>query len=296
MNRRALGYLCGIISAVSYGMNPLFGLHLYGEGLTPLSVLFYRFCFAVILLGGWMLLHRSGFRLKKRYWCATLAGSVLLALSCLFWFLSFRTMDSGIAATILFLYPLMVAAIMVVGYRERLSRSLVGGMLLGVAGVVVLCKTGGRVNFSGICFVALSALTYAIYIVSVKQSRLRELPADLLTFHVMLGALPMYLVPLRGGLDLQLLPSWRALGNAVGLGFFPALLAFLLLAVAVREVGPTRAALLGALEPITAVAIGVMVFHEPMTWRLLLGIGLVLGSVALVVSGRNAVSSEGNET
>ena len=58
------------------------------------------------------------------------------------------------------------------------------------------------------------------------------------------------------------------------------------MAVAIPRIGATRTAILGALEPVTAVTIGILVFHEPMTARLALGIAMVIGSVLAVVACR----------
>ena len=286
--RLAIGYFCGILAAITYGMNPLFGLHLYRDGIGTPSVLFYRFCFATILLGILIILRRNSFRIPLRTLPLLVAGGLLLAASCLTWFLSFRVMDSGLAATILFLYPIMVAAIMAAVFHERITWPVAAAILLALAGTAILCQPGGaaRVNARGVLFVILSALTYAVYIVGVQESRLRELSPDVLTFYALLFGTPVFLLQLRGGIDLQWLPTWSAFGNALGLAVFPSFLSFLLMAVAIPRIGATRTAILGALEPVTAVAIGILVFHEPMTARLALGIAMVIGSVLAVVACR----------
>ena len=81
------GSLCGILAAVTYGMNPLFGLPLYQRGLTTSSVLFYRFFITILLLGGILLVRRDSFRLQPRQILPMGISGVLLALSCLFLFL-----------------------------------------------------------------------------------------------------------------------------------------------------------------------------------------------------------------
>ena len=115
------GVICAVIAAASYGMNPLFGIPLYNEGMEPLSVLFYRFFLASILMAGVLFLRKDGFKLPKKYWLLTLTGGVMIAGTCLFWFLTFRIMDSGIAAAMLFIYPVMVAALMWGFFREKLT-------------------------------------------------------------------------------------------------------------------------------------------------------------------------------
>lgn len=293
-NSKAAGTVFGILAAVTYGMNPFFGIPLYNEGIEPLSVLFYRFFFAALLMGGVLLLQKKSFRLPFYYLWHTMAAGVLLALTCLFWFLTFRIMDSGIAATILFVYPVMVALIMFIFYKERLGLSTVTGIILAIAGVIILCQpgSGSRISTAGLVYILLSALTYAVYIVGVKQSRLRELAPETLTFYTLLFSIPVFLVPLRLGADLQMLHSWKALANAAGLALFPSLCAFLFTALAVHRIGPTRTSIMGALEPVTAVTIGIFFFHENMTWKLLLGILVILGAVTLVICSKTAPAGD----
>ena len=276
MNGTVKGYLLGIIAAITYGMNPLFGLHLYRDGLLPGSVLFYRFLFASILLGGIMLIRKDSFRLPKHQFFHVLAGGLLLAASCNTWYLSFQIMDSGIGA-----------AIMVIGFKEKLTGRTIAGVLLALIGVAVLCRPGegAKINVAGVVYVLISSLTYAVYIVEVKVSRLKEMQPETLTFYAMVIGCLYFLVFLGFGRNLQMLPSFTALGNALGLAFFPSLLSFLLMAIAIRYIGATKTAILGALEPVTAVCIGLFVFGEKFTWPLLIGIILVMASVMTVIAG-----------
>lgn len=128
------GSLCGILSAVTYGMNPLFGLPLYQRGMTTSSVLFYRFLFTIIILGCFMLIRRNSFALPRHQILPMGVSGVLLALSCLFLFLSFHHIEAGIAATILFIYPIMVCAIMFFFFHVRQSLSTLVGMIISHIG------------------------------------------------------------------------------------------------------------------------------------------------------------------
>ena len=98
-------------------------------------------------------------------------------------------------------------------------------------------------------------------------------------------ALPVFLLPLRGGTGLKLPGDLVGWGCVLGLAIFPALLSFLLMALAIRRVGATATALLGALEPATALVCGVLVFGEVLTFRACCGIALIIGAVAGVIGG-----------
>ena len=133
----------------------------------------------------------------------------------------------------------------------------------------------------------LSALTYALYLVGVKNSRLKELAPDTLTFYAMCGSVVIFLIPLRMGVDLQPLPSVKAWMNVLGLALFPSLCSFLFAALAIRRIGPTTTAILGALEPVTAVLIGIFFFKEKISFLSFTGIVMILLAVIIVITGKN---------
>ena len=279
------GIICAALGSIAFGLNPFFGIPLYAEGLTPLPVLFYRFLFAAILMALYMLIRRKSFRLEKRYFLHITVAGILMALTCLFWFFTFKIMDSGVSATILSLYPLMVALAMFILYKEKMPPAAIAGMLLAIVGVAILCHPGNGSNVcvKGVFFIFMSALSYTIYIIAVQKSRLKELSPETLTFYAMLISIAVFFASMRFGADFQMLPSWKALGCALGLGLVPSLLAFLLTAIAIHHIGPTGTSVLGALDPIAAVLVGVFCFNENMTIKLIIGIVLILVAVSVVV-------------
>ena len=280
------GYLLGAAAASFYGLNPLFALPLYEAGLDPDSVLFYRYLLAVALLGGLMLVRRRSFAVQRREVLPLAALGLLFSFSSLFLFRSYRYMDAGIASTLLFLYPLLVAVIMVVGFRERISPATFLSILLALGGIALLYRGGdGRtLDATGVALVFLSSLCYAIYIVGVNRSTLASFPAEKLTFYALLFG-SVYLVRLRMGIDLQPIPTLPLWCDAVALALFPTILSLVAMAAAIRRIGSTPTAILGALEPVTALFFGVAVFGEAITLRIVAGVALILVAVSLVVAG-----------
>ena len=288
-NNQFKGIVCGVLSAVFFGTNPLFALPLYQRGMSTYNVLFYRFIFAVLLLGGLILFRRESFRLGRKQLIPAIFAGLLLAFTCLFMFLSLWFLDAGIAATILFVYPLMVALIMRVFFHEKLNPATWIGMFLSLGGIAMLYQNNGVGKFSvtGVIYILLSALIYAVYMVHVKESQLKTLQPGPLTFYAMVFGVPVFLLFLRGGMDLQLPPDLLGWGCVFGLALCPALLSFVLLAVAVRCIGATKTAIVGAFEPITSILIGVLIFGEVMTPRVICGVVIILIAVTLAVAGKN---------
>ena len=289
ISERSRGYVLGAIAAASYGLNPLFALPLYGVGMSPDSVLFYRYVLAVVMLGALMLFRRQSFALTRHDILPLAVMGVLFALSSLLLFQSYNLMDAGIASTILFVYPVMVAVIMAVGFHERVTAATVFSIALACGGIGLLYKGGDGATLSlvGVLLVFLSALAYAVYIVGINRSSLKNLSTEKLTFYSLLFGSLVYVVRLRGGVDLQAIPSPLMWVNAVSLALFPTIVSLVTMAGAIRRIGSTPTAILGALEPVTALFFGVVVFGEQFTLRIGVGVSLILVAVTLIIAGKS---------
>lgn len=176
-------------------------------------------------------------------------------------------MDAGIASTILFVYPVMVALIMGVFFKEKITLMTMGCIALALFGIGLLYEGPGGQTLStvGIIFVLLSSLTYAVYMVALNKSKVREMPVIKLTFYALIFGIMIYVVRLIGEGGIQLLPTPSAWMNAFSLGLFPTVISLIMVTLAIQNIGSTPTAILGALEPVTAVFFGVLIFGEQLT-------------------------------
>lgn len=288
MDAKLRGTVCGIAAAVFYGTNPLGAMNLYADGISTNSTLFYRFGLAVVMLGVMMAVQRKSFALARRELVTLAILGVFMSTSSTTLYFSFNFMDVGIASTLLFVYPVMVAVIMATLFHEKVTAATVVAILLSLAGIALLNHTGNGTSLSlwGVTLVMLSSLTYAIYIVVVNKSSLR-LSSVKLTFYVLLfGLFTIYGYTLAMGETVQLLVTPKQWMYAAQLALMPTVLSLVLMVIAVHDIGSTPTAIMGAIEPITAVAIGVLVFGENFTPRLALGIVLILTAVLLIIGGK----------
>ena len=287
---KTVGILCAILSAVCYGTNPFGALPLYEEGVNTATVLAHRFGLAVILLSLVMLVKGISFKVSRQEFKVLFSLGILFAASSITYYQSFHFMDAGIASTILFVYPVMVAVIMAAFFKERVTGMTIVAIVLSLIGIVLLYKGGSGASLSviGIVLCILSSLAYAIYIVVVNQSSIK-MSSFKVTFYAMLVCeITLILYSFTSpDLFLHALPSPRAWMFAVWLSVVPTILSLVFMTVAVHHVGATPTAILGALEPLTAVTIGVLVFGELLTPRLIVGILFILFAVMLVVLGKD---------
>ena len=289
MNVKAKVYILGAIAAATYGMNPLFALPLYKTGMDPDSVLFFRYLFAIPLLGIMIKARGRNFKLKRKQILPLIIMGLLISISSLALFQSYNYMEAGIASTLLFVYPIMVALIMSFFFKEKLTIQTVLCILLALAGIGLLYKGGDGATLSlvGIGLVMASSLSYAIYIVGVNQSVLKDVATLKLTFYVLLFGLTLFLVRVDFGVHLFIVDKWYLWGNLLALAVFPTAISFLCTTRAVQYIGSTPTAILGALEPVTAVFFGVTIFGESLTPRLIGGILMIILAVTLIIVGSN---------
>jgi drug/metabolite transporter (DMT)-like permease len=300
MTNTTKGYLYGSAAAITYGLNPLFALPLYSDGMNPDSVLFFRYLMAIPILAIMIRWRRRSFRLERHELPSVICLGLLMALSSLTLFLSYTYMAAGIASTILFVYPVMVALIMTLRFHERLSLVTAISIVLSLVGILLLYHgdDGETLSFMGVVMVLTSALAYAIYMVWVNRPKIHAIPTVRLTFYVLTFGLSIFAVRLLCGLSPRLLEAgvgarftWPTTGwlwiNQFCLALLPTAISFICTTRSIQYVGSTITAILGALEPITAIFFGVVVFHEALTPRLMSGILLVIFAVSLIIAGGN---------
>lgn len=284
MSLQTKGVILAIISAICYGMNPLGALFLYEEGLNVNSVIFYRFIFASILLAIFMLIKKDSFYLKFKEIILLAILGLLFGISAISLFNSFLYMDAGLASTVLFIYPIFVAIIMALFFKEKNSIITILSIVFAFIGVVLLYESdGANVSNFGIFLVIVSSLCYAIYIVIINQYL--KMSALKVTFYSMLFCTITILIHSFFDSSLNIMPlvNFNMWFYTIFLALVPTIISLLFLIKAIQLIGSTSASILGALEPLTAVLIGVYVFNEKITFWLVIGIVFILFGVILIV-------------
>jgi drug/metabolite transporter (DMT)-like permease len=235
-----------------------------------------------------MLIRKQSFKVEKKQLLMSGIGGILLALSCMGLFLGFHYIDGGIAVTILFVCPVIICIIMYLFFHVKQSVSTLIGMFFAMGGVALLSLGKGVENFSliGLVLVFFSAFAYAIYMVMVKVTCLKNMTSEALTYYVMLFGIFVFIIALQFGINLQKLPDLFSFGCAIGLALFPSLSSFLFMAIAIKYIGPSKTAILGILEPVTALVIGILVFGESLNWQQVIAVVIILTSVSLVITSK----------
>lgn len=283
------GFLYGLLSSASFGLIPLFTIPAMHQGMNFWSILLYRFLFAMLALAGILLLDKQSFRIHKQEICPLLLLAFLYDSSAVFLFWGYQSMSSGIATTLHFMYPVLTTLVMMFFFREKKSIWRIGAILLAISGVFFLSHgdSTGTITGLGVCIVLLSALGYALYLVTVSQLKKFKMKGLKMTFYVFLfGGILLFIGTQIAGIEIHGIPNRITLGNLVMLALVPTVISNLALVRAIKNIGSTLTSVLGAMEPVTAICIGILVFSEPFTQSIALGILLIISAVTVIIMKR----------
>ena len=282
-----IGYPAGIITGITYGLNPLFAVPLMNNGAAIESILFFRYSFAVVLLGAFLMLTKQSFKITAKQAGVLLTLGLLYTSSSILLFEAYNYIASGLATTLIFLYPVLVAIIMVF-LRVVPSWPVWLAIAATFGGVIIMTQgNGGKsINPIGVALSLGSAFVYAMFIVIINRNKaIATVSNTLLTFYslavgaiIFWGKISFSDTAITTGITTS--NDWL---NLIGLALLPTIVSTATLAIATRNIGATKASVLGVFEPITAILIGTLMFGEPLTTNIIAGIGIAIVAVTFMI-------------
>jgi drug/metabolite transporter (DMT)-like permease len=283
-SKRFYGYVCGIVSGMTYGTNPLFGLPLLNDyQMSVDTVLFYRYASATICMFLFCLFRKNMHGVRGDQWWLLILLGVFFSLSSIFLFTSYHYIPSGIATTIIYTEPVIVALLML-ALKKYPSWQKWLAIALSFVGVVFLCHPNAEAEYhwQGFVLAFLSALSYAFYLVIVNCSkRIGKISGSLLCLITLaVGSVLFFIHSLPDGI--APIPDLKAFGLVLGLGLVPTIGSLVTMTYATRMVGATTTAVLGVMEPVTAICIGVMLFSEPLTAYIIIGFIITVSAITFM--------------
>lgn len=283
------GFLYGLLSSASFGLIPLFTIPVMQAGMNFESILLYRFIFACMALGGILLLDGQSFRIRLQEVPSLLLLALLYLMSAVFLFWGYKYMSSGVATTIHFMYPVLTTLIMMIFFKEKKSVWRICAIALAITGVYFLSGAGSAgesFSFFGLFIVLLSALGYALYLVTMSQMKIGKKKGLWLTFYVFLFGGILLFIGIGATTGVQPIGNWHIARDLILLALIPTVVSNLALVRAIKSIGSTLTSVLGAMEPVSAVCVGIFVFKEAFTTGIAIGITLIIGAVMMIILRR----------
>lgn len=284
------GIFYASVSSASFGFSPLFSLGLLAAGLSDFDVLSYRWLVAGIVLMIYALCKKKSLRLNSfdEVWKVVLL-SALRAITSVTLLIGYANISSGIASTINFMYPVIVTICMMLFFGEKRSLADIAAIGVSIFGVYLLASgdsiivEGGNTRLGLICSL-ISAFSFAAYYIVMKQVRADKIEVvKFTTWIMMLSAFYFIVCAFIFEGRITLVKDFGSWLNILGLGLWATMISNITGVKAIRRIGPTHTSILGALQPVTAVILGVLFLDEHLYLRSCIGITLILMAVSVVV-------------
>lgn len=282
------GILFAALSSSTFGLAPFFTISLIMAGYSTFEALSYRWGVASLFLFLVGVFSGVKFRMLWRDFRTVFCLSLFRATTSFSLVVAYQNIASGVASVIHFMYPLAVALTMMFVFKEPKSKTIISAIVISIIGAVFLStgnieSSGGGDTVLGIVMSTISVFSYAGYIVGVRRTRAVNIPSVPLTCSVMgIGAV-LFIIGgfFTGGIRIETDPHiWLYIA---GLGLVATAISNISLVQGIKLAGPTLASIMGAMEPLTAVVIGIFVFGETFSWHTAVGIVLILFAVLLVI-------------
>ena len=288
------GYLFALVSALTYGMIPLFMIPL--KKLDFFSVdtaLFYRFLIAAILILGYLVFYqKESVKINLKEGIVLSILGLFYALSAEFLFIAYDFLSPGIASTIFFIYPIMVALILGIFFKEKITLATTISLIVVVVGVGILSfkpkSNDDKDNFGinsiyiGLFVSLLGALMYALYMIIVNKTKINASGVKV-SFYSMVFASLFFLVKTLVLGNSVAIPSLEIGTHLALFSLITTALSVVSLVYAIKYIGSTPTAIMGAVEPVVAVMISVGLFDETLTFSLIAGVIIIISGVLIDV-------------
>lgn len=284
---RIKGILYAAASSSTFGLAPFFSITLLLAGFSSFEVLSYRWGVATITLTIIGLISGCNFRLNRKDFVVVFCLSLFRAATSFSLIVAYQNIASGVASTIHFMYPLAVALMMMFFFGEKKSIWVIIAVLMSLFGASML--SSGELNVEngntliGLIGACVSVFSYAGYIIGVRKTRAVQINSTVLTCYVMGIGTIFYLIGAGCTSGLRMVTDGYTWLIILGLALPATAISNITLVQAIKYAGPTLTSILGAMEPLTAVVIGVLAFHELFTVNSVVGILLILLAVSIVV-------------
>lgn len=284
------GLFYAAISSASFGFSPLFSLALIAAGLSNFDVLSYRWLTAAVVLVIYAACKKKTLKLNSfdEVWRVVLL-SALRSITSITLLIGYANIASGVASTINFMYPVIVALCMMIIFREDRAWINVIAIFLSILGVYLMANGDGVIveggnTVLGLTCSLISAITFAAYYIVMKKTKADKIEVVKFTTWIMLLS-AIYFIAAALIIDgrITIVTDFKSWMNILGLGLWATMVSNFTGVKAIRRIGPTLTSILGALQPLTAVVLGVVFLDEHLGISTISGIVLILAAVTMIV-------------
>lgn len=277
------GFLCVIISAFIFGFTPILCKTTYSGGNNAIMLVFLRNFMSLPIMYAILKYKKISLKINfqeaKKLFILSIFSTILTALLL---YISYGFISVGMATTVHYVYPILVALVLAIFFKEKITKVQILSLAISFIGVLLFFDGDGSINFLGLFIAFASGIAYGMALIYMDKSGLKNYPPLLVTFYTCIYAsIVLFLVSIiSGNFTLSLTPTaWSysfivsILTSVIGISFMQ---------IGVRNIGPTTTSILCMFEPITSVIMGIILLNEPISFRSILACILILTAVMIL--------------
>ena len=273
MNNKVLGIIYAVSSAISCGFVPVFGVIAYSAGTNAVTVLFFRFLIASLIWAGILRCRKIELKVDKKL-LGRLAyiGIVGYAATTITVFLSYNYISIGLAMTLHFIYPAVVAVLSFFIFKEKMPALKMIALAISIVGVYILAGgTGSSVDLKGVALALASGILYSLYTIEIGKEKLMAMDGLLITFYVSLFSAVSFFIFGAATRNFMFSLQLPAVLGILGLALISTVFGILAYNKSIQMIGPTYAAIFSTSAPITSVIMGIILFSEKLSMTSAIG-------------------------
>lgn len=288
------GILYTMISAVAFGIMPILAKITFNKGANAFTIVFFRSFWAIFMLWVFLLYKKISFRInKEQIKTISILGIIGYTCTTLTLFLSYNYISVGLATTLHFIYPILVTIASIILFKEKIYSNKILAVFFSAAGIFLLIgKSNAHINIKGIFLALLSGAFYSYYILGIAHSKIKNMNNFLLTFYLSIAAVIFLFFTGIFTHSFSFKMQTSAWIISIIIAFLTSILAVIFFQLGIKMIGASNASILSTLEPITSIILGVILLHENISFKTILGSILIIMSVILItLSERKRTSS-----
>jgi len=269
-----------IISAIAFGAIAVFAKTAYSAGSDPISVLFFRFSIASLVMVPLMIARNIPFPRGQTLFGLMLMGGIGYVGMSFCYFTALTMASAGLVAILLYLYPAIVTILSVFLFKESIKGLKILALVLALAGTFLTIGLSGGGRPLGIALAMTAPFIYSAYILAGSKFTKQAGVLSTSTLVILSASVVFGLLVLIEGLKLpQTLAGW---GSVLAIALGSTVIAVNTFFAGLKRVGPTNASILSTFEPITTVILAFLFLGEEIGPMRILGGILILVAVILL--------------
>lgn len=287
---RTKGLAFGILAGFIYGFTPILGKLTYLEGSNPISLTFYRSFLSIPFFFVMLKYNKIPLKVNKTQFKKLAVLGLLSSLTTLSLYGSYNYISVGMGTTIHYIYPVLVTAACIIIFNEKISRDKVVSLILSTIGITLFFE--GSINMAGIFMALSSGIFFAAYLLFMDKSGLNSIYPFKITFYTAIFTSVYIFIFSTISKTLVTTMTFTGWSYTILIAVLVSFLANTFVTLGVKYVGPTVTSIVGMLEPITSIVMGVLFLKEPVKLRIILACVFILTGVLIVTLSRDKTNAD----